>query len=508
MVSVDHRIDSKISGRYRDERKIKASETIDTLAHEMRHAWQNSSTSDKAERFKSDLEHPKDPTINYEAYREQVSEQDAREYATQFCNQIQNKSPELEKLNYESSKIQPIYPTKENELGKNLDYKTNDLIKYLDPLSKIADVKDKKTFQVVKEVFASVDTDCFRDDKVRLHLLRLNKNLENFKARDVNNLINFKHINGVDIKQLKQNLGIKDEDSLRKLSNNINSFLTKEIKKAVGIREDIYDNHIKSNQDYTLCRKDINILADNNAYSMINKGKLFEQIMKDKREDENENIINLEDCIDWGEGTLGLDVNKCISPMTVSKCSGYLVRQGSPMGNNVTSPVDSKGTMPKLSSLSVPYPENPDAVHKYKIVWNKYMEIMDNIDNISSKINVKDEQIKGQIEDQVKELELNRQFDELRNELNDTSINDDIFINAIVQYKKFQNNVKWYLNNDKVKYIESMNLRDYRYGIMGSVALLGNYEGGAPQYNTPVSLGILERLHICKNLDKDNKRSQ
>ena len=163
--------------------------------------------------------------------------------------------------------------------------------------------------------------------------------------------------------------------------------------------------------------------------------------------------------------------------------------------------------MPKLSSLSVTYPENPDAVHKYKIVWNKYMEVMDNIDNISSKINVnlnvKDEQIKGQIENQVKKLGLNRQFDELKNELNDNSITDETFVNAIYQYKKFQNNVDWYLNNDKVKHIESINLIDYRYGIMGSVAPLGNYEGGAPQYNTPVSLGILERLHICENLDKE-----
>ena len=47
--------------------------------------------------------------------------------------------------------------------------------------------------------------------------------------------------------------------------------------------------------------------------------------------------------------------------------------------------------------------------------------------------------------------------------------------------------------------ITSQNLEDYKYGINGEVAPLGDYEGGAPQYNTPMSLNLLEIFGAIKN---------
>ena len=463
-------------------------ETIDTLAHEMRHAWQNNSTSDKAERFKSDLEHPKNPTINYEAYKEQASEQDAREYATQFCDQVEESTPKLEDLNYETSKVQPVYHTEAHEIEKNLDYKRNDI----DEVKSIDDRIDDFT-EVIDKAIEKANGD---PEKL--------KNIDNYHA--FNDLLK------------KQDRAIfKDVD----LNNSKD--VKNRLKQAIDARQYIFDKLCKNEDKAKYYLKDLNIVNDPNAVDIdklkdsLEKTKIISSILKDinnlenkgktvkdlgswealskldiyenginnfddlKKAIEDKNQINIS--VKWESRTdapEGLDKNKNIETLFGSMPE-VVYRQGASNGNNLTG---LRGATSR--DTATPYIDNKYAKHTYRRgSWKEYKKIIDVVKKYSLKykdLDNNDFQNKARIREIVKKEieELSPKNIAPKNRLTVEAMNE---ING--DYKAFQKRVK-----------EEGISCDSTYGLAGEVAALKNidkkkYSGGASQYNTPVPILLL-----------------
>ena len=436
-------------------------ETIDTLAHEMRHAWQNNSTSEKAEKFKSDLEHPKDPAINYEAYREQASEQDAREYATQFCNQTKDNSSKLEEKNYDSSEVQPIYHTKVNELDEKLDYKIG--------IPGFNRIELNNFNEVIYQEF----------NEHRIH----DKTWKNWKAW---NKLEYT----IDSNVFK-NVDVKNEIQVKKA-----------VQTAIDAR--IYAfNKLKADKNAALYLKDKNIINDANA---VNLDEIKQNILiyKDKNAfldpkradrafkemDQEQYIIgNLDDpdgyqsfnfhnvtfpavvlTVKWDPAEIapeGLSRQKIYSLVNYPDLPEVFHREGSPAGNNLTG--DDNAT---FRTKAIPYYPNPFSQHDYRRKdIESYKKIIDTINNLKGKDLTKETSILNSIKNK-----LNPKLRDL-NEKDVANINNN--------YNNFQEKVKK----------ENVGC-DFTYGLGGKVAPLTQvdkkkYCGGASQFNPPISVQYL-----------------
>ncbi len=85
-----------------------ARETADTIAHESRHCWQHERAenpkTEQDREFKENFDDYIRPEDDYQAYRDQLVESDAREYATNICDNINSKANE-NGLNETSEKL-------------------------------------------------------------------------------------------------------------------------------------------------------------------------------------------------------------------------------------------------------------------------------------------------------------------------------------------------------------------------------------------------------------------
>ena len=439
-------------------------ETIDTLAHEMRHAWQNNSTSDKARKLKSDLGHPK-ASISYKAYRRQASERDAREYANKFCSRLENKKTSEIKF-YTQALFNNLKGTLKKDLEKyikKIDSKPENICDHLMYLTDLENLKNVKTKEDLKK-FLKTDI----EDRRNMFGLMRKSSRSSSLLHDENVLADSRAASMIDTNRLYKTV-------------------------QSGVLVYIY-NAMQRGKNIDEIKKDI-----------LNNEELKKKFtIKDKNGDDEVLFSNgLNEYIDWGRGSLGLytrkfckNINGLPEPEAgnIEKMPIYFWRQGSEWGSNLTSdrnhPNDPDGHIPPLAKLSVGYIENSSAVHEYELNKVKFKQVMDTIDNISSKIkwDPEDKNDRNHKEKLINQISLN-QVKELIKVSGNKTLDKYTIANYISKYKKFQ------------KDAQSYNITDCKYGVMGVAAPLHGYEGGAPQYNTPLSVGSLVELGVLNRVN-------
>ena len=200
-------------------------------------------------------------------------------------------------------------------------------------------------------------------------------------------------------------------------------------------------------------------------------------------------------------GFHGLDENKEIKGFFNADGTCNLpevfYRQGSEYGNNLTTNMPD-GKRPALAQLSVPYAENPDAQHTYHIDAEGYKKAVDIIKDADLS---NTEDIKNRVG------RLNDLIDHMNEKYGLT--NEHISANYLMEqreaYEDFQNDPET---------IKCKNNCDTAYGICGTVAPMyinddptneKLYEGGAPQFNTPLNIKSFVAFSVIKEDVNDQK---
>ena len=406
-------------------------ETIDTLAHEMRHAWQNNSTSDKAEKFKSDLEHPKDPAINYEAYREQASEQDAREYANYVCENLDTyQSSNVEEINdtYQSSNVEEINDT--NLIG-DLDYKYEDIAeevennvnKFKSYFNSLPETEDR-AYKTFEEKFKKIDTEIFKD--------------------------------------------IKDPDNIREIK--------KAIHKDIGIRKGIF-TELKKSDNSTAYLNNMNVINDERAISAYD----VQKYIKDNPDVDKWKKPILH--VGWepkNKVPNGFDMSKACRSL-LDEMPTVIYRQGSPNGNYLTGKKDAKP-----DDVGTPYFENDAAKHTYKRgKIEDYKKMIDIIKSFSNKSDLSDQDKKNEV------TQLNNLCSKINHNFKKLDVDDITDING--NYVNYINDEAVKKIKDKYKIDVSYGVSGTvapLHDVNGEIICTG----GASQYNTAISVDYLVRL--------------
>lgn len=182
----------------------------------------------------------------------------------------------------------------------------------------------------------------------------------------------------------------------------------------------------------------------------------------------------------------GLDETKPINGIENGQSlPAVLCRRGGETGNNLTE-LHEDGSVPTIDEISVPYIENPEAIHVYKTDVESYKKAIDIISGIdNSNVSEKTQDMNTLIE------KMNEKYD-LANEF----ITEDDLLDFNKSYSNFQN----------CKDTEQCNCNS-KYGVCGSVAPMyvnddqrceKLYNGGASQYNTPCSISTFISIGVFR----------
>ena len=387
--------------------------TADTIAHESRHCWQHEyvkkSDSLVAQEFRENFEHYRRPERNYEAYRNQPIERDAREYANAIVNNIPKET-------FENGVVVEL-PTE----AKTQSYK-----------------------ELNKEKGAVFDKPDGLVSKIDM-TVAANK--------------------------------VAGAESPAKQYNDI-------------LRESVYSDKRFSSE------------------GRVKEGlDLFHSLPKGKRTDINP--VNNSKAIKTDEASLkdgiekgylpiawheyhGLDENKPITG--VIDANGQFVmpdtlyRRGADYGNNLTCK-NEDGSIPTTNETAVPYEDNPEAMHEYKVDADAYKKVVDCISGV-------DEGNQKDLERRVSDM--NNLIDEMNKKhgTNERHIDTDYLVEQKEAYDKFQG------AKDSKLCSDSKWNADTTYGLAGTVAPMHVdndplkeklYDGGAKQFNTPVAIRVFIR---------------
>ena len=188
----------------------------------------------------------------------------------------------------------------------------------------------------------------------------------------------------------------------------------------------------------------------------------------------------------------GLDENKPIMGMFNQDGSCNLpdtvCRRGSAYGNNLSS-MKADGTMPSLNEVAVPYAENIEAQHIYNVDQDVYKDVIDLIAG-ADKWNATD------LDNRVNAI--NDIIDRMN--YKHKTKNKHIDVDNLLDYK--EKYICFQKTADSKMCRSGTWSTDTTYGVCGTVAPMHVddkvykekiYDGGAPQFNTPMPIYIFER---------------
>ena len=179
-------------------------------------------------------------------------------------------------------------------------------------------------------------------------------------------------------------------------------------------------------------------------------------------------------------------------------------RRGGPGGNNLTIP-HADGSIPSKDELSIPYADNPEAIHIYRTDPEAYKEAIDILSD-NSDVDTKIQGLNSIIE------RMNEKYG-TRCSLMDESSREDL-MDTIKFYRGFQGEPddKGKINMNTLQCREGRNFTA-KYGVCGTVAPMyvddnpekeKLYNGGAPQFNTPCPIEFFISLGIFREESKGN----
>ena len=394
-----------------------AKETADTIAHESRHCWQHEraelgeTEQDKA--FKENFENYSRPEHNFEKYRDQLVERDAREYAAAIKDQVPDGNPPegqpVEKgdkpVNDEHNPENANGPP-EDFAGKRLSERPDDL-----EAKEYSEEECEKLAAGIKgeSDYRKTLDECFRDPS----------------------------LTPVEKQQISDKIYSKVADGNKTNISHVNN------------PEALSDDPQKIKE-------------------ATEKGRLAVAFHDHHGLDETKGICGI------GDG----------KEMPDTVC-----RMGGERGNNI-SELKADGSFPTTNELSVPYAENPEAMHVYKTDPEGYKEAIDIISETNE----------GNVSEKTEAM------NELIDKMNDKheGINDHITEKDMLAFK---NEYDYFQNHAQTKQCDC----NSKYGVAGTAAPFyvnddpgakKLCDGGAPQYNTPCSIKTLKTIGVFNEYKK------
>lgn len=193
----------------------------------------------------------------------------------------------------------------------------------------------------------------------------------------------------------------------------------------------------------------------------------------------------------------GLDETKPIDGIGTGKeLPAVLCRIGPETGNNLTVP-NEDGSVPSMDELSIPYAENPEAIHYYRTDEGGYYEAIDIISSVDeSNLDEKTQEMNNLID------KMNAKYDLAKEHITKEDLRD---FNK--SYNKFQecDDTKQCRKDGNFNGVNDID--GSKYGVCGTVAPMyvndnpdneKLYTGGASQYNPPCPTKIFINIGVFR----------